>query len=88
MEVLVDLGVKLWVSISCEGVTLRVKRSRARNTNTSMIFLKEVSLAKLKVVWGGSFYEHNKQQFFFFAKRVEHLEYHLDSKAREIHNTT
>jgi hypothetical protein len=35
----------------------------------------------------GSFYEQNKQQFFF-AKRVEHLQYHLDSKTRETHNTT
>jgi hypothetical protein len=26
--------------------------------------------------------------FFFFVKRVEHSEYHLDGKARETHNTT
>jgi hypothetical protein len=56
------------------------------NTNTSMFFTR-VSLAKLKVVWRGkSFHEQNRQHFF--VKRVEHLEYHLDSKARETHNTT
>jgi hypothetical protein len=51
-----------------------------------MIFL-EVSLAKLKVVWRGSFYEQNKQQKCF-ARRVEQLQYYLDGKARETHNTT
>ena len=88
-EVLVWLAVKLWGSTSCAGLTSKVKHSRGlENTNTSRIFFKKVSLAKLKVVWsGGSFYGQNKQHFFL-AKRVKQLQYHLDSKTREAHNTT
>jgi hypothetical protein len=54
-EVLVWLAVKLWGSTSCAGLTSKVKHSRGlENTNTSRIcFFKEVSLAKLKVVWRG-----------------------------------
>jgi hypothetical protein len=62
------------------------KTQGLENTNTSRIFFKEVSLAKLKVVWVGSFYEETNN--IFFAKRVEQFQYHLDSKARETHNTT
>jgi hypothetical protein len=50
-----------------------------------MIFLK-VSLAKLKV--GGGDLLMSRMDNFFFAERFEHLQYHLDSKARETHNTT
>jgi hypothetical protein len=63
-ETLVDLGVKLWLSISCVGVTPRVKHSRARKHQHKQDFFKEVSLAKLKVVWMGVFYEHNRHHFF------------------------
>ena len=53
-EVLVWLAVKLWGSTSGAGLSSKVKHSRGlENTNTSRIcFFKEVSLAKLKVVWG------------------------------------
>jgi hypothetical protein len=30
----------------------------------------------------------NNNKFFLLQKRVELLQYHLDSKARETHNTT
>jgi hypothetical protein len=60
---------------------------KGSKTPTQACFFTRVSLAKLKVVWRGkSFHEQNRQHFF--VKRVEHLEYHLDSKARETHNTT
>jgi hypothetical protein len=41
----------------------KVKTQGLENTNTSRIFLKEVSLAKLKVVWVGSFYEETNNIF-------------------------
>jgi hypothetical protein len=85
-ETWVGLAVKLWGSISHASVNSRVKHSRARKYQHKHDFF-EVSLAKLKVVWRGSFYEQNRQQFFF-VKRVEQLQYHLDSKARETLNTT
>jgi hypothetical protein len=81
------LAIKLWGSISSVGVNSRVEHSRARKYQHKQDFsFKEVSLAKLKVVWVGSFYEETKN--IFFAKRVEQFQYHLDSKARETHNTT
>jgi hypothetical protein len=50
-EVSVWLAVKQWGSTGCAGLTSKVKHSRGlENTNTSRIFFKEVSLAKLKVV--------------------------------------
>jgi hypothetical protein len=68
-ETCVGLAVKLWGSISCAGVTSKVKHSRGlENTNTSRIFFKKVSLAKLKVVWRGGLYGQNRQQFFFLGK--------------------
>jgi hypothetical protein len=55
-EALVDLGVKLWDSTSCAGVNSRVKHTRFRkHQHKHDFFLKEVSLAKLKVVWRGVF---------------------------------
>ena len=63
-EAWVGLAVKLWVSISCAGVTSRVHTQGLGNTNTSIIFL-EVSIAKLKVVWRGwSSHEQDRQLFF------------------------
>jgi hypothetical protein len=56
-----------------------------KHQNKHMIFLK-VSLAKLKV--GGGDLLMSRMDNFFFAERFEHLQYHLDSKARETHNTT
>ena len=55
-EALVWLAVKLWGYISCEGVNSRVKHTRLENTNTSKNFFKEVSLAKLMVVWTGGLF--------------------------------
>jgi hypothetical protein len=53
-ETWVGLAVKLWGSISCAGVTSKVKHSRInKNTSSSMNFFYEVSLAKLKVVPSG-----------------------------------
>jgi hypothetical protein len=84
-EALVDLGVELWVSISCVGLISRVKHSRARKYQHKQDFsFKEVSLAKLKVVWtgGGIFHEQNIQHPFF-ATRVEQLKHFIDSQTRE-----
>jgi hypothetical protein len=39
-EALVDLGVKLWVSISCACVNSSVNTQGQENTNTSKIFLR------------------------------------------------
>jgi hypothetical protein len=50
---LVDLRVKLWVSISCAGLTSRVKHTRVRKYQLKHEFFKEVSLGKLMVVWMG-----------------------------------
>ena len=71
-EVLVWLAVKLWGSTSCAGLTSKVKHSRGlENTNTSRIcFFKEVSLAKLKVVWRGSLFMSKQATIFLLAKRV------------------
>jgi hypothetical protein len=54
-EVLVDLGVKLWVSTSRAGATSRGKHTRVRKHQHKNEFILEVSLAKLKVVWVGVF---------------------------------
>jgi hypothetical protein len=76
------------VSISCAGLISRVKHSRARKYQHKQDFsFKEVSLAKLKVVWTGVFFM-SRTNNTFFATRVEQFQYHLDSKARETHNTT
>jgi hypothetical protein len=66
-EVLVWLAVKLWGSTSCAGLTSKVKHSRGlENTNTSKIcFFKEVSLAKLKVVWRGLFMGKTGNNFYW-----------------------
>ena len=87
-ETWVGLAVKPWGYTRCECVNSSVKHTRARNTKTSTnIYFFEVSLAKVKVVKAGvSFYEETNN--IFFAKRVEQFQYHLDSKARETHNTT
>jgi hypothetical protein len=61
-ETWVGLAVKLWGSLSCAGVNSIVQHTRARKYQHKHDFFKEVSLAKLNVVWrGGSFYEQNKQ---------------------------
>jgi hypothetical protein len=55
-ETWVGLGVKLWGSISCAGVTSRMNTQGLENTDIAYdFFKKEVSLAKLKVVWMGVF---------------------------------
>ena len=68
-EALVDLGVKLWESTSCVGVTSRVKHARVRKTLTQacdLIDFLRVSLAKLKVVWRGLLWA--KQATIFIGK--------------------
>jgi hypothetical protein len=54
-------------SISCAGLTSRVKHLRARKyQHKHEFFLKDISLAKLMVIWtGGSFHERNKQHFLY-----------------------
>jgi hypothetical protein len=65
------MGVYKLCRFNFKGKTLK----GLENTNTSRIcFFKEVSLAKLKVVWRGLFYGKNRQQFLL-AKRVEQLQY-------------
>jgi hypothetical protein len=63
-ETWVGLAVKLWGSISCAGALPKAPHTRARKYQHKHDFFKEVSLAKLNVVWRGSFYEQNKQQTF------------------------
>jgi hypothetical protein len=41
MEALVDLGVKLWVSISYAGVNSRVKHTRVRKYQHKHEFLRD-----------------------------------------------
>jgi hypothetical protein len=57
----------------------------SKNTNTSMFFMM-VSLANHWVVWRGGLFMSRTD--IFFVKRVEQLQYHLDSKTRETHSTT
>jgi hypothetical protein len=86
-EAWVGLPVKLWGSTSCAGVLPIVQHIRARkHQHKHEIFFKEVSLTKLKVVWRGGLFMSRTTTFF--VKRVEQLQYHLDSKTRETHNTT
>jgi hypothetical protein len=69
-EVLVDLGVKLWVSISCAGLTSRVKHTRVRKYQHKHEFFLKVSLAKLMVVWGGGgVYDQTRQFLLVKGKR-------------------
>jgi hypothetical protein len=65
-ETWVGIAVKLWGVTSCAGVTSRIKHSRGlENTNTSRIcFFKEVSLAKLKVVWRGNLFTSRTDNIF------------------------
>jgi hypothetical protein len=72
-EVLVDLGVKLWVSTSRAGATSRGKHTRVRKHQHKHVFTR-VSLAKLKVVWRGLFMGKTGNNFLL-AKRVEQLQY-------------
>jgi hypothetical protein len=81
-------------SISCAGLTSRVKQSRARKyQHKHEFFLKRLHLLN-SWLFGGSFHERNKQHFYIYffagwgAKRVEQLKHFLDSKTREAHNTT
>jgi hypothetical protein len=88
-ETWVGLAVKLWGSISCAGVTSRIKHSRARKYQHKHEFFFEVSLAKLKVVWGGPFMGKTGNNFYWLgAKWTEQLSYLLESKAKETHITT
>jgi hypothetical protein len=78
---------QLWVSTSRAGATSRGKHTRVRKHQHKHVFLQGFHLLNSRLFGGGkSFHEQNRQHFF--VKRVEHLEYHLDSKARESHNTT
>jgi hypothetical protein len=87
-EALVDLGVKLWESISCVGVNSSVKDPRARNTNTSRIFFKRFHLLNSRLFGEGGLLWAKQATIFLLAKRIEQLQYHLDSKTRETHSTT
>jgi hypothetical protein len=69
-ETWVDLAVKLWGSISCAGVTSRVKHTRASNTNTSIYFFLRFHLLTQGCLEG--------------VKRVEQLQHLQDNKTREI----
>jgi hypothetical protein len=74
---------------NCAGALPKAPHTRARKYQHKHDFsFKEVSLAKLKVVWtgGGVFFMSKTDNiflFYFFAKRVEQFPYHLDIKARE-----
>jgi hypothetical protein len=62
-ETWVGLAVKLWGSISCAGVTSRIKHSRARKCQHKHdFFLKRFHLLISRLFGWGSFYEQNKQQ--------------------------
>jgi hypothetical protein len=71
-ETWVGLAVKLWGSISCAGVTSRIKHSRARKCQHKHEFFfvfKEVSLAKLKVVWGGGLFMSETNNILYIFKK-------------------
>jgi hypothetical protein len=86
-ETWVGLAVKLWGSVSCAGVTSMVRYTRVRKYQLKQDFFKRFHLLNSRLFGGGgSSHEQNKQHFF--AKRVGQLPYHLDSKAKETHNTT
>ena len=64
------------------------KHMRARKYYHHHDFFKRFHLLNSRLLkWGVSFYEETNNTFFF-AKRVEQFQYHLDSKARETHDTT
>jgi hypothetical protein len=51
--------------IICAGLISNIKTQGSENTNTSMIFLKDVSLAKLKVVWTGGLFMSEKNRIIY-----------------------
>jgi hypothetical protein len=79
-EALVDLGVKPWVSISCASVNSRVNTQGSETPTQAYDNFLKVLLANQKAVWGGVF--SWAEQKTFFVKRVEKLQYHLNSKTR------
>jgi hypothetical protein len=64
-EVLVDLGVKLWVSTSRAGATSKGKHTKVRKHQHKHVFFTRVSLAKLKVVWRGLFMGKTGNNFYW-----------------------
>jgi hypothetical protein len=72
-EVLVDLGVKLWVSTSCVGVNLRVKHSRVRKYQHKHVicffFGFHLLTTGLFKVGGGLFMGKTGNNFFIGKER-------------------
>jgi hypothetical protein len=71
-ETWVGLAVKLWGSISCAGVTSRIKHSRARkcqHKHDFFWFLKRFHLLSSRLFGRGSFHERNKQHFIYILKK-------------------
>jgi hypothetical protein len=71
-EALVDLGVKLWVSISCADLTSRVKHSRARKYQRKKDFFKKkiFHLLTTRPVKVGVFYGQNRQHFLLVRGKM------------------
>jgi hypothetical protein len=78
---------QLWVSTSRAGATSRGKHTRVRKHQHKHVFLQGFHLLNSRLFGGGNLFT-SRTYNIFFVKRVEHLEYQLDSKARETHNTT
>jgi hypothetical protein len=69
-EVLVDLGVKLWVSTSRAGATSRGKHTRVRKTPTQACeFFFKILLTNHKVVCKGVFLWAKQAIKIFFGKK-------------------
>jgi hypothetical protein len=68
-EVLVDLGVKLWVSTSRACATSRGKHTRVRKHQHKHVFLQGFHLLNSRLFGRGSFHERNKQHFIYILKK-------------------
>jgi hypothetical protein len=65
----VSLAVKLWVSISCAGVTSRVDTRGLENINTNMIFLRGFICWTQGCLERGSWGLFMRKQTIFFCKK-------------------
>jgi hypothetical protein len=69
-EVLVDLGVKLWVSTSCAGATSRGKHTRVRKTPTQACgFFLRFYLLTTRLFAKGVFLWAKQAIIIFFGKK-------------------
>jgi hypothetical protein len=67
-EVLVDLGVKLWVSTSRVGATPRGKHIRVRKHQHKHVFLQGFHLLNSRLFGGGNLFMSRTDNNFFCKK--------------------